>query len=146
MKGNLVWKLLRQHISIPQLAGFFFANLVGMSIVLLGYQFYPRPLEITFLKATESKIIVALACRVKNQPRVAWCDSFQDPWVTRPLPYPTRFKTDWYPRQSIQGPEATRDGKYRRFSCRATMRSLTNGNWSKPGNAPRSADPKCTKS
>ncbi|MBR5918702.1 MAG: ABC transporter permease [Prevotella sp.] len=40
MKGNLVWKLLRQHISIPQLAGFFFANLVGMSIVLLGYQFY----------------------------------------------------------------------------------------------------------
>ena len=40
MKGNLVWKLLRQHISIPQLAGFFLANLVGMSIVLLGYQFY----------------------------------------------------------------------------------------------------------
>ena len=40
MKGNLVWKLLRQHISIPQLAGFFFANLIGMTIVLLGYQFY----------------------------------------------------------------------------------------------------------
>ena len=40
MKGNLVWKLLRQHISIPQLAGFFFANLIGMSIVLLAYQFY----------------------------------------------------------------------------------------------------------
>lgn len=37
---NLVWKLLRQHISIPQLAGFFFANLFGMLIVLLGYQFY----------------------------------------------------------------------------------------------------------
>ncbi|MBO4826936.1 MAG: ABC transporter permease [Prevotella sp.] len=37
---NLVWKLLRHHISIPQLLGFFFANLVGMLIVLLGYQFY----------------------------------------------------------------------------------------------------------
>lgn len=37
---NLVWKLLRQHISIPQFAGFFFANLFGMLIVLLGYQFY----------------------------------------------------------------------------------------------------------
>ena len=24
---RLVWKLLRQHISLPQLAGFFFANL-----------------------------------------------------------------------------------------------------------------------
>lgn len=37
---NLVWKLLRQHISIPQFIGFFFANLFGMLIVLLGYQFY----------------------------------------------------------------------------------------------------------
>ena len=37
---NLVWKLLRHHISIPQLTGFFFANLVGMLIVLLGFQFY----------------------------------------------------------------------------------------------------------
>ncbi len=37
---NLVWKLLRQHISIPQFVGFFFANLFGMLIVLLGYQFY----------------------------------------------------------------------------------------------------------
>lgn len=37
---NLVWKLLRQHISVPQFAGFFFANLFGMFIVLLGYQFY----------------------------------------------------------------------------------------------------------
>jgi hypothetical protein len=37
---NLVWKLLRQHISIPQFVGFFFANLFGMFIVLLGYQFY----------------------------------------------------------------------------------------------------------
>lgn len=37
---KLVWKLLRQHISIPQFFGFFFANLFGMFIVLLGYQFY----------------------------------------------------------------------------------------------------------
>lgn len=37
---TLVWKLLRQHISIPQFAGFFFANLFGMLIVLLGFQFY----------------------------------------------------------------------------------------------------------
>lgn len=36
----LVWKLLRQHISVPQFAGFFFANLVGMVIILLGIQFY----------------------------------------------------------------------------------------------------------
>lgn len=37
---TLVWKLLRQHISVPQFAGFAFANLFGMLIVLLGYQFY----------------------------------------------------------------------------------------------------------
>ena len=37
---SLVWKLLRQHISVPQFIGFFFANLCGMLIVLLGFQFY----------------------------------------------------------------------------------------------------------
>lgn len=37
---KLVWKLLRRHISLPQLAGFFFANLLGMLIVLLSLQFY----------------------------------------------------------------------------------------------------------
>lgn len=37
---KLVWKLLRQHISIGQLAGFFLANLFGMIIVLLSLQFY----------------------------------------------------------------------------------------------------------
>lgn len=36
----MIWKLLRQHISIPQFVGFFFANLVGMVIILLGVQFY----------------------------------------------------------------------------------------------------------
>ena len=37
---KLVWKLLRRHISLPQLAGFFLANLLGMLIVLLSLQFY----------------------------------------------------------------------------------------------------------
>ena len=36
----LIWKLLRQHISALQLAGFFLANLLGMLIVLLTLQFY----------------------------------------------------------------------------------------------------------
>ena len=33
---TLIWKLLRRHISIGQLVGFFFANLLGMLIVLLS--------------------------------------------------------------------------------------------------------------
>lgn len=37
---NLVWKLLRQNISKGQLIGFFIANLIGLTIVLLGIQFY----------------------------------------------------------------------------------------------------------
>ena len=37
---SLIWKLLRQHISLPQFIGFFFANLVGLFIVMLGFQFY----------------------------------------------------------------------------------------------------------
>ena len=53
---NLVWKLLRQHVSIPQFAGFFFANLFGMLIVLLGFQFYKDVLPVftagdSFMKA-----------------------------------------------------------------------------------------------
>ncbi|WP_455672804.1 ABC transporter permease [Phocaeicola sp.] len=43
---RLVWKLLRQHISLPQLAGFFFANLCGMVIVLLSVQFYKDVLPV----------------------------------------------------------------------------------------------------
>ena len=43
---NLVWKLLRQHISIPQFAGFAFANLFGMLIVLFGFQFYQDVLPV----------------------------------------------------------------------------------------------------
>lgn len=38
--NNLVWKLLRHHVSVPQFAGFFFSNFLGMLIVLLGFQFY----------------------------------------------------------------------------------------------------------
>ena len=37
---RLVWKLLRRHISLPQFAGFFIANLLGLLIVLLSLQFY----------------------------------------------------------------------------------------------------------
>lgn len=37
---SLVWKLLRQHISVGQFVGFALANLFGMCIVLVGYQFY----------------------------------------------------------------------------------------------------------
>ena len=38
--NRFIGKLLRQHISIGQLTGFFFANLFGMVIVLLSIQFY----------------------------------------------------------------------------------------------------------
>ena len=53
---NLVWILLRQHISIPQFAGFAFANLFGMLIVLFGFQFYQDVLPVftqqdSFMKA-----------------------------------------------------------------------------------------------
>ena len=37
---KLIWKLLRKHISIAQLCGFFLANFIGMTIVLLSIQFY----------------------------------------------------------------------------------------------------------
>lgn len=37
---KLVWKLLKQNISKGQLAGFFIANFIGLTIVLLGLQFY----------------------------------------------------------------------------------------------------------
>ena len=37
---KLVWKLLKQNISKAQMAGFFIANLVGLTIVLIALQFY----------------------------------------------------------------------------------------------------------
>lgn len=53
---TLVWKLLRRHVSVPQLAGFALANLFGMLIVLLGYQLYRDVLPVftapdSFMKA-----------------------------------------------------------------------------------------------
>ena len=36
----MIWKLLRKHISVPQLAGFVLANLLGMIVVLIAVQFY----------------------------------------------------------------------------------------------------------
>ena len=37
---SLVWKLLRRHVSVPQIDGFDFAKLLVMLIVLLSEQFY----------------------------------------------------------------------------------------------------------
>lgn len=37
---KLIWKLLRENISKPQLIGFSVTSLIGMSIVLLAFQFY----------------------------------------------------------------------------------------------------------
>lgn len=37
---NLIWKLLRKHISIFELAVFFIANLIGMTVILGGVQIY----------------------------------------------------------------------------------------------------------
>lgn len=42
----MIWKLLRQHISVPQLAGFALANLCGMVIILMGVQFYRDVLSV----------------------------------------------------------------------------------------------------
>ena len=38
--NRLVWKLLRRHLSVGQMVGFFLANLFGMCIVLGSLQFY----------------------------------------------------------------------------------------------------------
>lgn len=53
---KLLWKLLRQHISAPQIMGFLFANFFGMAIMLAACQFYIDTLplftgEDSFLKA-----------------------------------------------------------------------------------------------
>lgn len=43
---RLIWKLLRKHISVFELAIFFVANLIGMAVILAGVQVYSdvRPL------------------------------------------------------------------------------------------------------
>lgn len=43
---KLVWKLLRKHISIAQFVGFCVADMLGMLIVLLGFQFYKDVLPV----------------------------------------------------------------------------------------------------
>lgn len=40
MKNPIMWRLLRKHVSKVQLGGFALANLIGLTIVLLGLQFY----------------------------------------------------------------------------------------------------------
>ena len=35
---KLIWKLLRKHISVFELAVFFVANLIGMAVILAGVQ------------------------------------------------------------------------------------------------------------
>ena len=37
---NILWRLLRQHVSMAQLSGFFLAGLTGTVIILFGLQFY----------------------------------------------------------------------------------------------------------
>ena len=37
---RLIWKLLRKHISVFELAVFFVANLIGMAVILAGMQIY----------------------------------------------------------------------------------------------------------
>jgi len=37
---NLIWKLLKENISKVQLTGFFIANLIGMTIIMVAIQFY----------------------------------------------------------------------------------------------------------
>ena len=37
---NLMWKLLRKHISVGQFVGFSLANLIGLGIVIVALQFY----------------------------------------------------------------------------------------------------------
>ena len=63
--NRLVWKLLRQHISVGQLTGFFLANLFGMMIVLLSIQFYQDVLPI--FTQGDSFMIRIYHCYQKNQ-------------------------------------------------------------------------------
>ncbi len=53
---KLLWKLLRRHVSVSQSVGFFLANLIGLTIILLGIQFYHDVLPVftakdSFMKA-----------------------------------------------------------------------------------------------
>ena len=37
---RLIWKVLRQNLSIGQLIGFIIANIIGLTIIVLGVQLY----------------------------------------------------------------------------------------------------------
>ena len=37
---KLIWKVLRQHLSVGQLIGFVLANIIGLTIIVLGIQLY----------------------------------------------------------------------------------------------------------
>ena len=37
---SLIWKVLRQNLSIGQLIGFIIANIIGLTIIVLGVQLY----------------------------------------------------------------------------------------------------------
>lgn len=60
---SLVWKLLRQHISVPQFGGFAFSNLFGMLIVLLGYQFYRDVLPVFTSQDSFMKSNYVIVCK-----------------------------------------------------------------------------------
>ena len=51
---NLIWKLLKQHVSVFELGVFFIANLIGLTVILCGVQLYS---DIKPLLAGESSLI-----------------------------------------------------------------------------------------
>jgi len=68
---SLMWKLLRKHISPSQLIGFSLASLVGLTIVILAFQFYRdvRPMfedEDSFLRKDYMVITREMAYVGKN--------------------------------------------------------------------------------
>ena len=63
---RLIWKLLRQHISVVQLVGFFLANLIGLSIILCGVQLYSDVKPIVLGESLLSNDYLVLSKRVTS--------------------------------------------------------------------------------
>lgn len=61
---RLIWKLLRQHISVVQLVGFFLTNLIGLSIILCGEQLYSDVKPIVMGESLVSNDYLVLSKRV----------------------------------------------------------------------------------
>ena len=61
---RLIWKLLRQHISVAQLVGFFLTNLIGLSIILCGVQLYSDVKPIVMGESLVSNDYLVLSKRV----------------------------------------------------------------------------------